>query len=289
MKLVTYQYESRTAVGAVVADVVVDLSNVAADMLSLIEMGSEGLTRARSAIETADVSVPLGAVRLMAPIPTPRRNVFCLGLNYAEHVEESSAAKGLRTELPEFPVVFTKVTTSVNGPFDDIPFDPAVSEQIDWEAELGVVVGQSGKNIAVADAMAHVFGYTVVNDISARDLQWRHKQFFKGKSLDGACPVGPWIVTADEVSDPHNLRIAARVNGVTKQDSSTQYMIFDVPTTISQLSNGMTLLPGDLIATGTPSGVGFARQPPEFLRPGDVVECEVEGIGTIRNRVGTPS
>lgn len=285
MKLITYQYESATGVGAVVADHVVDLSSVAPDMLSLIEMGADGLRRAQSVLETVSASVPLAAVRLLAPIPKPRRNVFCLGLNYAEHVEESSAAKGLRAELPEYPVVFTKATTSVTGPFDDIPFDPNVSEQIDWEVELGVVIGEAGKNIAVADAMAHVYGYTVVNDISARDLQWRHKQFFKGKSLDGGCPIGPWIVTVDEVPNPHNLRIAARVNGVTKQDSSTRFMIFDVPTTISELSNGMTMLPGDIIATGTPSGVGFARQPPEFLGPGDVVECEVEEIGTIRNRV----
>jgi 2-keto-4-pentenoate hydratase/2-oxohepta-3-ene-1,7-dioic acid hydratase in catechol pathway len=183
-------------------------------------------------------------------------------------------------------VFFTKATTAVAGPHADIPFDANVSTQMDWEVELGVVIGKAGKNIPRDRAFEHVFGYTVINDVSARDIQNSHGgQFFKGKSLDGACPMGPWIVTRDEIPDPHALPLRCRVNGVVKQESNTSDFIFDIPALIEWLSKGMTLLPGDVIATGTPSGVGFARTPPEFLKPGDVVECEVEGIGTIRNRV----
>jgi 2-keto-4-pentenoate hydratase/2-oxohepta-3-ene-1,7-dioic acid hydratase in catechol pathway len=207
-------------------------------------------------------------------------------MNYAAHAAESLQAKGLPVTLPTVPVFFTKATTAVTGPFADIPFDASVSTEIDWEVELGVVIGKAGKNIPRDKAFEHVFGYTVINDVSARDIQNSHGgQFFKGKSLDGACPMGPWIVTRDEVPNPHALPLRCRVNGVVKQDSNTSDFIFNIPALIEWLSKGMTLLPGDVIATGTPSGVGFARTPPEFLKPGDVVECEVEGIGTIRNRV----
>jgi 2-keto-4-pentenoate hydratase/2-oxohepta-3-ene-1,7-dioic acid hydratase in catechol pathway len=222
---------------------------------------------------------------LLAPLPKPRRNIFCVGLNYLEHAREGARAAGRELKLPSVPMFFTKATNAVNGPFNDIPFEARVSAQIDWEVELGVVIGRRGKNISAAEAMRYVFGYTVVNDISARDLQTAHGQFFKGKSLDGACPMGPWILTADEIPDPHALPLRCRVNGVTKQDSNTNDMIFKIPALIESLSLGMTLEPGDVIATGTPQGVGFARTPPEFLAPGDVVECEVEGIGMIRNAV----
>lgn len=285
MKLVTYLQNGVAQIGAVVDDSVFDLSEIAPDMLSFIELGDLGLTQARAILATARESTPLTAVKLLAPIPTPRRNVMCLGLNYADHTAESAAAGGTQAELPDYPIVFTKATTAANGPFDAIPYDASVSDRLDWEVELGVVIGRMGVNIGLEQAMGHVFGYLVVNDLSARDLQWRHKQFFKGKSLDGACPMGPWIVTADEVGDPHSLAIRCRVNGIVKQESSTKYMIFDVPATIMHLSKGLTLLPGDIIATGTPSGVGFARNPPEFLKPGDVVECEVERIGAIKNTV----
>lgn len=286
MKLVTYQHNGETAIGAVREETqIVPLAAVAPDMLSLIIQGEEGLARAREAVETAAQTVPLDAVTLLAPIPTPPRNVMCLGKNYAEHAAESHRAWGDKEELPAFPIVFTKATTAVNGPYADIPFDTAVSEMIDYEAELAVVIGRVGKNIVREQAMAYVFGYTVLNDATARDLQRNHKQYFKGKSLDGHCPMGPWIVTADEIADPHALRVTCEVNGVTKQDGNTSQMIFDIPETLAQLSRGMTLLPGDIIATGTPSGVGFARRPPEFLAPGDVVTCTVAGIGTIRNRV----
>jgi len=281
MRLLTYQSGSSPRLGVVRGENVFSVPDL--DMLNLIESGEAGLARARAA---SDPSLRLASLTLLAPIPTPRRNIFCLGLNYAAHAAESQRAKGQPVKLPEVPVFFTKATTAVNGPFADIPFDAHVSEQIDWEVELAVVIGKRGKNIRRPNAMEHVFGYTVINDVSARDIQNAHGgQFFKGKSLDGACPMGPWIVTRDEVPDPHALPLRCRVNGVTKQDSTTADFIFNIPAMIEWLSRGMTLLPGDVIATGTPAGVGSARTPPEFLKPGDVVECEVEGVGTIRNKV----
>jgi 2-keto-4-pentenoate hydratase/2-oxohepta-3-ene-1,7-dioic acid hydratase in catechol pathway len=285
VKLVTYQHRGHTRIGAVQADRVIDLSAVAPDMLSLIDGGQDALARARAAVAAGAVSVALDEVRLLAPIPQPRRNVMCLGKNYAEHARESNEARGEKVEIPDVPVIFTKATTAVNGPYDDIPVDARVSEQMDYESELALIIGRPGRNIDAADGLDHVFGYTVLNDVTARDLQQRHKQFFKGKSLDGCCPIGPWIVTADEIPNPQTLRISCHVNGELRQDSTTAEMIFDVPATLAHLSNGMTLLPGDIIATGTPSGVGFAMKPPVYLRPGDVVECYVEKVGTIRNRV----
>jgi 2-keto-4-pentenoate hydratase/2-oxohepta-3-ene-1,7-dioic acid hydratase in catechol pathway len=265
---------------------VTDISEIAPDILSLIELGTAGLTAVQGLLERVRGGTPLADVQLLAPIPTPLRNIMCLGLNYSEHAAESYTAQGKEVTLPEVPLVFTKATTAVTGPYDSVSFDAAVSDKMDWEVELGVVIGRRGKNISEAEALDYVFGYTVINDISARDLQRQGKQFFKGKSLDDSCPMGPWIVTADSLPDPHVLRITSRVNGQTKQDSSTDRMIFNIPTTIAYLSRGMTLLPGDIISTGTPSGVGFARTPPEYLQPGDVVECEVEQIGTIRNEIG---
>jgi 2-keto-4-pentenoate hydratase/2-oxohepta-3-ene-1,7-dioic acid hydratase in catechol pathway len=225
-----------------------------------------------------------GAVRWHAPL-RPRKNVMCLGLNYSDHVAEGAKARGQELRLPDVPVVFTKAPTAVNGPFDDVPAHAGVTSQLDWEAELAFIVGVGGTGIARADARAHVFGYTVVNDVTARDLQFSHKQWFRGKSLDGCCPMGPCVVTADEFGDPQAKRVTSRVNGVTKQDASTASMIFPVDVIIEVLSRGMTLEPGDVVSTGTPEGVGFARTPPEFLTSGDVVEAEVEGIGVLRNRV----
>jgi 2-keto-4-pentenoate hydratase/2-oxohepta-3-ene-1,7-dioic acid hydratase in catechol pathway len=227
----------------------------------------------------------LSEVQLVAPIPRPRKNIMCMALNYSEHARETAEIRGRSPDAPTIPVLFTKATTSINDPFGTIEIDPAVSTEIDWEVELAVIIGRSGKNIREEDALAHVFGYTVLNDVTARDLQSRHKQYFKGKSLDGSCPMGPWIVTADEIANPQNLAIRLRVNGETKQDANTSQMIFSINTIIATLSLGMTLEPGDIIATGTPSGVGFSRRPPEFLKPGDVVEAEIEGIGLIRNKV----
>lgn len=254
-------------------------------MRELIQAGEAGLARVRARLAEGP-RMALAAVELLAPIPDPVRNVFCLGWNYAEHSQEAAHLREKETRLPERPVFFTKATTTVNGPFADIFMDARVSEQNDWEVELGVVVGPGGRNIPRADAMAHVFGFTVINDVSARDVQIAHgKQFFKGKSLDGYCPMGPCLVTRDEIPDPHALTLRCWVNGVLKQEGSTRDLIFDIPAILEWLSLGMTLLPGDIIATGTPSGVGFARTPPEYLRPGDVVECEVEGLGRLRNRM----
>jgi 2-keto-4-pentenoate hydratase/2-oxohepta-3-ene-1,7-dioic acid hydratase in catechol pathway len=255
------------------------------DMLSLIASGDTGLAVAAEATKTGP-GLALSAVSLLAPIPVLRRNVFCVGLNYFAHGVEGAEARGQKFVPPAQPLFFTKTTTALNSPYGEVPFDDSVSVQIDWEVELAFVIGKQGKNISKADAMDYVFGYTVVNDISARDLQTSHGgQFFKGKSLDGTCPMGPWIVTRDEIADPNALPVRCRVNGVTKQDSTTAEFIFKIPDLIEWLSKGLTLLPGDVIATGTPAGVGFARTPPEFLKPGDIVECEVGGIGTIRNSV----
>ena len=288
MKLVTYQLKGETAVGAVTEEQnIVPMTAVAPDMLSLIRSGPAGLDNARAHLAASTEAIPLEHATLLAPLPNPPRNIMCLGKNYAEHAAETQRVWGGQSELPQFPMIFNKATTSINGPYSDIPYDASVSTAIDFEAELLVIIGRTGKNISREEAMDFIFGYTVMNDLTARDLQRRHKQFFKGKSLDGHAPFGPWIVTADSLPDPHNLRVTCHVNDVLKQDDSTSKMIFDIPETIAQLSLGMTLLPGDLIATGTPSGAGFARTPPEYLQPGDVVTCTVEGIGSIRNRIGT--
>lgn len=284
LKLVTYQHAGKIAIGLWREDGIVNLSAVAPDMITLIELGEAGLARASEIAATAE-AIPAADVRLLAPIHNPRRNVMCVGKNYAAHTRESYEARGESVETIDYPVIFTKTTTCVNGPYDDIPFDAAVSDKIDYEAELAVIIGRRLKNATREEAPAAVFGYTVLNDVTARDLQTLHKQFFKGKSLDGSCPIGPCIVTADAIPDPYALRITCRVNGELRQDSAAETMTFDIPTLIGHLSRGMTLLPGDIIATGTPSGVGFAMKPPVFLRPGDVVECAIEGIGAIRNRI----
>lgn len=289
MKLATFLHEGETAVGAVVDGEALALSRLGdfpATMLELIAAGPDVWQRVREGLaETAEGGVPVSDLELLAPIPRPPKNVMCLGLNYAAHAAENYGAAGRDVNLPQAPVVFTKAPTSVNGPYADIVCNPAVTEELDWEVELAVVIGRPGRQIPAGSALDHVFGYMVLNDVTARDLQRRHRQYFLGKSLDGACPTGPWIVTADEIADPQALSLRSRVNGVVKQQASTANMIFDVATTISILSQGMTLEAGDIIATGTPEGVGSARTPPEFLRPGDLVECEIERIGAIRNRI----
>lgn len=227
----------------------------------------------------------LSNVELASPIPCPRKNIMCLGRNYHEHALESYRARGAERPVGDAPVIFTKATTTINGPYASIVIDPNVSEQIDWEVELAVIIGKTGKNIPEEEALDYVFGYSVLNDVTARDMQDKFKQFFKGKSLDGYCPLGPWIATADEVPDPQDLTVRLRVNGEVKQEASTRDMIYSVKTIISILSQGMTLEPGDIIATGTPSGVGFARKPPEFLKAGDIMETEIDGLGLLRNEM----
>ena len=230
-------------------------------------------------------SVPVSDVRLEAPLPLPRCNLWCVGRNYHAHAKELAASvfKDNDANPESWPIVFTKVPECVVGPHDDVQIPVGVSDQIDYEAELAVVIGKGGKNIARADALAHVFGYTVVNDVTARDVQMRHQQWDMGKSFDTFCPMGPWIVTADEL-DGTKTRVRCWVNGELRQDGPTENMIFDIPTLIETISRGITLYPGDVIATGTPAGVGLGMTPPTFLRAGDVVRIEIDGLGVIENK-----
>ena len=236
----------------------------------------------------ADAGAPiaLSDVRLEAPIPLPRRNVWCVGRNYHEHAKElqGSVFKNNNANPAQWPIVFTKVPECVVGPTDTVTLPgEAISSQIDYEAELAVVIGTGGKNIAKADAMKHVWGYTAVNDVTARDVQMRHQQWDMGKSFDTFCPMGPWIVTADEMDGQHT-RVRCWVNDSLRQDGRTEDLIFDIPTLIETVSRGITLYPGDVIATGTPAGVGMGLSPPQFLKAGDVVRVEIDGIGFIENR-----
>jgi 2-keto-4-pentenoate hydratase/2-oxohepta-3-ene-1,7-dioic acid hydratase in catechol pathway len=254
-------------------------------MLAFIQAGPAALARAREALQASPNGAPLNNVTLLAPIPRPSRNVFCLGLNYRAHAAEATQF-GATQKDPEYPIFFSKPPSTVIGPEAAIEVNTHVTKEVDWEVELTVVIGAGGRDIAKGTVMDHVFGYTIANDVSARDVQFRHGgQWFKGKGLDTFCPLGPWIVTADEITDSAALDVSLRVNSVEKQRSNTRELIFDIPTTIASLSEGLTLEPGDLILTGTPEGVGFARKPPEFLQDGDVVECEVEQIGVLRNPV----
>ncbi|WP_405403717.1 fumarylacetoacetate hydrolase family protein [Paracoccus sp. Ld10] len=228
--------------------------------------------------------VPAGQYTLAAPIPAPAKNIFCVGRNYMEHIAEGDRAQKRDVGVTEVPVYFTKPPTAITDPDGVIPIFPHVSTNIDYEVELAVIIGKSGRDISRENAMDHVFGYTILNDISARDIQRLHGgQYFKGKGLDGSAPMGPWIVTADQIGDPHDLGIRCSVNGEIRQDGNTRDMVFDIPTLIASLSAGMTLEPGDIIATGTPSGVGYAMDPPQYLRDGDSVTCEIDGIGRLTN------
>lgn len=263
----------------------------AGSMQRLIDGGADALAALRGVVADAEAGQHRDAVTsadapLQAPIPTPRKNVLCVGRNYAEHIAEGDRAQKQNVGVTEHPVFFTKPPTSIVRPGGDVLIFPGVSASIDYEVELAVVIGTAGRNIAKAEAMNHVFGYTILNDVTARDIQRRHGgQYFKGKGLDGSCPIGPWIVTADEIADPHALSIGLTVNGEQRQNGRTADMIFDIPTLIASLSEGMTLEPGDIIATGTPSGVGYAMDPPRFLKDGDTVTCEISGIGTLSNPV----
>ncbi len=228
--------------------------------------------------------------KLLAPITHPHRNIFCVGKNYHEHAKEfaqsgfdTSAAKG--EMAPAFPVVFTKAPTTVIADGDNILRFLDITEQLDYEAELAIVIGKPGRGISRADALKHVWGYTIVNDVTARDLQQKHRQWFIGKSMDTFCPMGPWVVTADEVGDAANLNVKCWVNNELRQNANTRDLIFDIPTIIETLSAGMTLLPGDIIATGTPAGVGIGFNPPKFLNPGDVIKISIDRLGTLTNAI----
>ncbi|MCB4820842.1 fumarylacetoacetate hydrolase family protein [Roseicella aerolata] len=259
----------------------------AGDMLTLIEGGPAALAavRALAANPPAAAIQPAGSWRLLAPIPRPRRNVFCVGRNYMDHVAEGDRTRGItQSELPKYPQFFTKAPDCVIAPEDWIPAHAGVTNWLDYEVELAVIIGTAGRDIPKEKALDHVFGWTIGNDVTGRDLQRRYGQWFKGKSLDRSCPLGPWIVPVDEL-DGLNTGIRLFVNGEKRQDSHTSKMIFDVKEIIHQLSIGFTLRPGDVIITGTPEGVGYAMQPPKTLQPGDVIECEIDGIGRLRNVV----
>jgi 2-keto-4-pentenoate hydratase/2-oxohepta-3-ene-1,7-dioic acid hydratase in catechol pathway len=298
MRYATFSLSTQTnpRLGVVSGDRIVDVvesvsgrwpGTPPATLVELIQRGPDTWKRLRDLLGEAPDGKghALDGIRWHAPIPRPLKNVFCVGRNYAAHVKEGAAAFGREAKLPTIPVFFTKAPTTVNGPFDDVPRHHEAATQTDWEAELGVIIGRTGRNIARADALSHIFGYTVINDVTARDLQTGHTQWFKGKSLDGSCPMGPVVVTADEFGDPQSKRVQCRVNGVSKQDATTADMIFAIDVIIESLSRGLTLEPGDIIATGTPEGVGMGRTPQEFLSDGDIVETEVEGIGVMRNRI----
>jgi 2-keto-4-pentenoate hydratase/2-oxohepta-3-ene-1,7-dioic acid hydratase in catechol pathway len=286
MRLLMFKADDGPKLGALRPgkdDEVVELSEIT-DLRALIDSGDEGLAHAKAALASSrSKSRSLADLELLAPLDEPRGNVIAIGRNYQKHAEETAFMDGRE---PAPPTIFTKAITSLTEPFADIAIDASVSDKIDWEVELAVVIGKRGANIKRARAMDHVFGYTVLNDVTARDIQsgWGG-QYFKGKSLDRSSPTGPWVVTKDEVEDPQSLKLFLRVNGVVKQEGDTRDMIYPVDAIIEWVSKGMTLLPGSLIATGTPDGVGFARTPPEFLKPGDVMETEVRGIGLLRNRM----
>jgi 2-keto-4-pentenoate hydratase/2-oxohepta-3-ene-1,7-dioic acid hydratase in catechol pathway len=278
-------------------DLIVDLAASAPaaqpmpSLQALIEAGAPALTVVRDLERWAlEGHLPgsvhaLSGITLLAPIPRPLKNVFCVGKNYRDHVAEISRAGGTGPDgIPEFPVFFSKPPTSVIGPDAEFRLDEGVSRRLDYEVELGVVIGLGGRDIPAERAFDHIFGYTIVNDITARDLQKRHVQWLKGKGLDGSCPIGPWIVHKSALPDPQNLEISLSVNGEIRQNSNTSQMIFAIPEIIAQLSRGMTLEPGDIIATGTPEGVGMGMQPPQFLKAGDLVECHIPAIG----RLATP-
>ena len=288
MRIATYRHHNQRHVGQVSAD---GLHVTAFDVTP--EVARHGALRL---IETAVAGAPLPAlssntvavadVHLEAPIPLPRRNIWCVGRNYHEHAKELSTSvfKDSNTNTQAWPIVFTKVPECVVGPFDDVHLPgAAISDQIDYESELAVIIGHGGKNIKAADAMKHIYGYTIVNDVTARDVQMRHQQWDMGKSFDTFCPMGPWLVTADELDGTHT-RVRGIINGEQRQDGPTENMIFDIPTLIETISRGITLYPGDIIATGTPAGVGMGLKPPRYLKAGDVVRVEIDGIGHIENK-----
>jgi 2-keto-4-pentenoate hydratase/2-oxohepta-3-ene-1,7-dioic acid hydratase in catechol pathway len=299
MRLITYRRQSSgVRLGVVVGELVVDVERLGCahgialpdDMLLLIDAAPTALPVLRELIERSQTRFPVGSataledVRVLAPIVRLRKNIFGIGLNYRAHVSESARSLQTDANLPSQPIVFSKPPTAVIGPGDPIHHNAKLTQQLDWEVELAVVIGRTATRVAAAAAMSHVFGYSVMIDISARDNR-RGGQWIFSKGMDTYAPFGPAIVTADEIPDPHNLRLWLRKNGEIKQDSNTQYMLFRIADLIADISSGITLEPGDVIATGTPAGVGAGRTPPEWLWPGDVLEAAVEGIGVLRHPI----
>lgn len=300
MRLMTFRAHPGDAarLGIVVGEMVLDVGRLGAasdialphDMLSFIDHGPAALAALRQLVAEPRQAWPVGAalpidnVKALAPIQRPRKNIFGIGLNYVEHVAESSLTLDTSKELPKQPVIFSKPPTTVIGPGDGVQHDATITQQLDWEVELAVIIGRTARRVREEDALDYVFGYSVIVDISARDCR-RAGQWIYSKGQDTYAPFGPVIVTADEIPDPHGLDLALSVNGVQKQKSNTRHMLFNVNALIADISRGMTLEPGDIIATGTPDGVGAGRNPQEWLWPGDVIEAEVAGIGKLRNPV----
>jgi len=300
MKLITFRYQDQVYPGLVIGDGVLNLASAAkaagekqdlTSMLAIIRGGEPALQACErleaSAGERAEAMIPLSQVQKLAPIPVLLRNAFCVGRNYVDHVKEGVTARAMKWDekLPEAPQFFTKSTHTVIGPGAEVRLDTKLTQKLDYEVELAVVIGRTGRDISAENAYDFVFGYTIANDVTARDLQRRHEQWFKGKSLDTTLPLGPCIVTRDAIGDPRSLELSMSVNGQERQRARVEQMIFNIPTIIAQLSAGMTLEPGDIIATGTPSGVGFAMNPPQFLHDGDEMLARIDRIGELRNRI----
>lgn len=286
MRFASYRRHGIEAVGLVEGDRLLDLSSLYPTMQALIEAGDDGLEAVQRQRDGATSDwVDFEDVQLTAPLPRPRRCLFCVGLNYEDHFKEGDATRQGISSLPEYPAFFSKATGTVIGPGEPIGWPGHLSEKLDYEAELAAVVGRSGRDVTVEQANSHVFGYTLANDVSVRDVQRRHGgQWNKGKSFDRTCPMGPVVITPDELDSTQRLQ--AEVNGEVRQDCSLELMVFPVDQLIASLSEGMTIQPGDILLTGTPAGVGYARTPPTFLRPGDEVVVRLHGIGELRNAVG---
>jgi len=292
MRFVTFQKNNSVAVGVFVPNekAVIDLTETALpdDLTSIIEMGEKGFRMAEIAVKNG-ARIPISELKILAPFPRPRRNVMCVGKNYFEHSKEFENSGFDSTSggqaVPEAPVIFTKATTSITGPGTPIPASSDPTGSTDYEGELAVVIGRTGRRVALADAFDYVCGYTIINDVTARNLQHLHKQWFLGKSLDGYCPMGPYFVTADEIGDVTTLNLMTRVNDELRQNACIKDLIFDIPTIINTLSSLLTLMPGDIIATGTPAGVGIGFKPPKFLQAGDRVTVEIDRIGILENPV----
>ena len=294
MQLVTFKDAAGERIGALLraSNEIVDLAAAAPglprDMAGFIAAGPAALATAQAALATGK-RIALASVKLLAPMPRPVKNVFCVGKNYHEHAREfhgSGFDASAKEAIPELPIIFTKAPTSIVAQGETIMASLDYTNSTDYEGELTVVIGKGGRGIAKADAYKHVFGYTIINDVTARTLQHSHRQWFLGKSLDTFCPMGPAIVTADEVGDVTKLRLLTKVNGETRQDALVSDLIFDIPTLIETMSKAMTLEPGDLIATGTCAGVGIGFKPPKYLKAGDTVAVTIEPIGTLQNPVG---
>lgn len=298
MKFVSYRKGSAAAPGVWLGEQLLDLAAAGqaagsrcdlGSMLAIIRGGDATLAEVRRLVaRAADYPAalrPTAGVELLSPLPQLVRNAFCVGRNYMDHVKEGAVVAGTAAALPKVPQFFTKATHALNSPTGDVRLDTTVTQRFDYEVELAIIIGKGGRDISAADAMSHIFGYTVANDFTARDVQRAHEQWFRGKSLDTSLPLGPWIVDAEEIGDPTTLELSLTVNGEQRQHGRVSQMIFDLPTIIAALSAGLTLEPGDVIATGTPSGVGYAMNPPHFLADGDIVVTRVDRIGELRNRI----